>query len=203
MHPATHNVGRPASESGDLYIPIDPKCLFDDWQTARRRDFEPSPRQRLLMDAVVRALKDGLFYSEEVKSRVAELVHFDRTRSTDVLRVEGGDFGMDVYYARRAVDARATFDREAAAAAELRLRAGDRLGTLVFMDGKRTTGVTMLESVDSWTWKFEGKRGTARVTGTGSALNLKHAIERAHERGNRTDSYQEFVASREDLLTTT
>jgi hypothetical protein len=198
MNPDTPHAG--ASESGGPYIPIDPKNLFDDWRLAKRRGFEPNPRQRLLMDAVARARKEGLYYTTEVSKRVAELVRFDMSQNTGEQRVEGGDFGMDVYYARRALEARSTFEQEDVAARDLQLHAGAALGTLVFTDFKRTTGVMLLEPVDAWTWKFEGKRGAARVTGTASVLQLKYAIERASERGLRADTYTEFVASRTNLL---
>jgi hypothetical protein len=198
MNSDTPNSG--ALEGDSPYIPIDPKSLFDDWRMAKRRGFEPNPRQRLLIDAVARARKEGLFYTAEVSKRVAELVRFDLSQNTGEQRVEGGDFGMDVYYARGALEARCTFEQEDVAARDLQLHAGAALGTLVFTDFKRTTGVMLLEPVDAWTWKFEGKRGAARVTGTASVLHLKHAIERATERGLRADTYAEFVASRAKLL---
>lgn len=184
-----------------VYVPIDPRQLYSDWSGYDQRGFAPNSRQRLLMDAIEQALSEGLFDSEAVKHRVAQLVGHDRASDTNVLNVQGGDFGMDVYYARRAREAEVRREAETTAAAEMRLRTGDVLGTLVFSDYKRTTSVTLIEAIDAWTWKFEGKRGSARVIGTGSVLQLKNAIDRALGQRVRKDSYAEFLASRQrDLL---
>lgn len=182
------------------YLLPDPRLLHDDWKLNRHRDFQPNPRQRLLMDAVAKALGERLHDSEDVKDRAAQLVGFDRSKSTNVLNVHGGDFGMDVYYARQAVAAQAEYASQADAAAEMRLTIGDSLGTLVFSDYKRTTSVKLLEAVDAWTWRFEGKRGATRVTGTANALHFKNAIERACELQQRKANYAQFVESRVSLL---
>ncbi|MBI2770506.1 MAG: hypothetical protein HYX47_12845 [Burkholderiales bacterium] len=179
------------------YVPIDPHQLHADWIGYDHRGFAPSPRQRLLMGAIRQALAERLFDSEAVKDRVAQLVGYARGSDTNVLNVHGGDFGMDVYYARRAREAESRNEAEAETASEMCLQAEESLGTLVFSDYKRTTGVKLLEPVDAWTWKFEGKRGSSRVAGTASVLQLKSAIDRAFQQGARKGPYAQFLASRD------
>jgi len=178
------------------YVTIDPRKLHADWCDYDHRGFAPNQRQRLLMDAIRQALAEGLFDSEVVKNRVAQLVGYERASDTNVLNVHGGDFGMDVYYARRARDAEVRHQAEAHAASEMCLHPEDVLGTLVFSDYKRTTSVKLLEAVDAWTWNFDGKRGSSRVTGTASVLLLKGAIDRAFEQGVRKGPYAQFLANR-------
>lgn len=144
------------------------------------------------MASVERAIDDGVFYNKEMTERVAKELGY--TGPTD----DGSVFKTDVYLARGTVEAKRKYANQTAIANELNLKAGDNLGTLIFNDFKVTTGVTV-ESVskDGRDIKFTGKRGPARVSAQTQPESIKAAIDRAHEKGKRKDTYAEFVASRQ------
>ncbi len=172
------------------------KRIGDDWQGYNSREWKPDARQQVVMDAVAAALDSGLFYSRELKDRVAtDLGVSDEVRAKNRSNVEGGDFGYDVYYARKAVEARRelqSLDRETERAS---FKAGDKLGVLVFSDYKATKAV-VVETVEDGLVTFTGKRGNVTVRGKANALQLKAAMDRAKERGNRLDDFDAFVAGR-------
>ncbi|MDM0037300.1 hypothetical protein QTI33_34605 [Variovorax sp. J22P271] len=62
---------------------------------------------------------------------------FLHARNTE--RVDGGDFGYDVYYARSAVEAMRHQRKLVATAQALAFQPGDKVGALIFNDGKRNT----------------------------------------------------------------
>lgn len=175
-----------------------PESVHKDWPRAEWSDFEPSPRQQVVMDAVASALDEGKYYTDDVRERASELLGV----SPDVLarnksNVEGGDFGFDVYYARKAVEAQRANNKSRQLADEMALKPGDVLGTLVANDYKRMTGVKVVSISDSGlSAVIEAKRGTATVRGEMGVDALKAAFDRANERGNRKDTYADFVKSR-------
>ncbi len=174
-----------------------------EWRDAKGRetqhpDFEPTARQQILMDAVGKVLDAGAFYSDDVTAKVAEMLGV----SKDVLAsnrtgVQGGDFGYDVYLASRALETKRATKNSEKIARELNLSVGDSIGTLMFLDFKVTTGVTITSKNDTGLiYRITGKRGAAVLNAEVGVDNLKGAIERAHERGKRKDSYADFIASR-------
>jgi hypothetical protein len=70
--------------------------------------------------------------------------------------------------------------------------AGTALGTLVFNDYKRTTGVVVADGTCDDSVVLNGKRGRAQVQITTGFLAIKSAFERATSLGMRKDSFEEF-----------
>lgn len=69
--------------------------------------FVPNWEQKMMIDAVEKALLDSVFYTSDMYQRVtAELAPYltPELLKQGAERVENGDFGMDIYYARKAVE---------------------------------------------------------------------------------------------------
>lgn len=82
-------------------------------------------------------------------------------------------------------------------AAALSLNAGDKLGTLVFNDFKRTTGaVVHTIEEDGLHVVIAGKRGAKPIGLRCNVTSLANAIRNAHERGARSDTYEDFKLAR-------
>lgn len=163
---------------------------YDDWAGYKGRDFAPTPRQRLVMDAVAAALAAGLYYTRDVRAHCAAALaitpEVDAHQHSERMRVEGGTFGMDCYYARGALDAIETHRREDEAAAQLALKPGDKLPPLMFADFKLTLAC-VVEAVGEGgrSCTFTGKRGRVAVRGTATAYQIANARDRAAERKAR------------------
>ena len=79
---------------------------YDQWRLCKSPAFEPTARQRLVMESAERALDAGLFYTVDVNAAVAKdlgVTTEQLGRNTE--RVDGGDFAYDVFYARSAIEA--------------------------------------------------------------------------------------------------
>lgn len=171
---------------------------YEQWSLCKSPAFEPTPRQRLVMEAAERALDAGLFYNVDVNAAIAK----DLGVTTEQLarnseRVDGGDFGYDVYYARSAVEAMRYQRKLEATAQALAFQPGDKIGALIFNDGKRNTGM-VLTKVDAAgiELEIEGKRAGKPIglrTNVGAVAN---AIAIAFDRGARKDTYEEFKLTR-------
>lgn len=172
----------------------------ESWMAAQSPSFKPTARQQLLMDAVAKALDDGAFYNSDVDEHVAKALGVTlEQRARNSRGVEGGDFGYDVYGASKAVEAQRSNAKSREFANALNLNPGDALGTLIFNDGKVTTGVKVIGLNDSGLIvivTFTGKRGSATLNGEVGIDRLAAAMDRAKERGKRKDGYAEFVAGR-------
>ena len=200
---ATEQQAAPGRQSAESAYTLPSGSIGDEWRDGQKRsqehpDFTPTPRQQLLMDAVAKALDDGAFYNKDVDDHVAKTLGVTKEqRARNSHNVEGGDFGYDVYHARRAVEAQAQEAEAAKIRAELNLRADDKLGTLIFNDFKQTNSVEVVSiTEDGRRASFKGKRGAVAVTFKTTVPAVKFAIELAHERGKRKDSYEEFIAGR-------
>lgn len=183
--------------------------INDEWRDAKGRgtqhpDFEPTARQQILMDAVGKVLDAGAFYNDDVQAKLAEMLGVGKdVLASNRTGVQGGDFGYDVYLARHALETKRATKNSEKIAQELNLSVGDSIGTLMFLDFKVTTGVTITSKNDTGLiYGITGKRGAAVLNGEVGVDNIKGAIERAHERGKRKDSYAEFIASRKEQAST-
>lgn len=177
--------------------------INDEWRDAKGRgtrhpDFEPTARQQMLMDAVGKVLDAGAFYNDDVQAKLAGMLGVGKdVLASNRTGVVGGDFGYDVYLARHALETKRATKNSEKIAQELNLSVGDSIGTLMFLDFKVTTGVTITSKNDTGLiYGITGKRGAAVLNGEVGVDNIKGAIERAHERGKRKDSYADFIASR-------
>lgn len=173
------------------------KDVSRNWDGRKQRGFEPTSSQVLVIDAVQAALGAGKFYSDEVVAYCAAFLGLseeDRLANFDRTRVEGGMFGMDCYYARDYLQHCKDVAAEAQARTLLQLREGRALGVLVFNDGKRVTGCSVVEVRDDDT-VLSGKRGSKILVLAAKATAIQHAMDRACERGFRRDDFARFVAA--------
>lgn len=122
---------------------------------------EPTAEMTVLMDAVGRALAANKHYSCDVLAYVladmAGRIVGDVEKGKGPGGVEGGVFGMDVYYARGAIDARR--ERAENAAALQRIVVGQEFGTLK-IGGKRTCHCTVT-AIRGYTVELSASRGRA------------------------------------------
>lgn len=161
-----------------------------DWSGYALRAFQPTERQRPVIEAVRAALAAELFYSNEIMQFCAQqLCVTPAQAAVGAKRVEGGEFGMDCYYARRYLESREKIAAEDAAHQRLAPRVGMRLGTLRFNDFKRNTGMVVDEVLPDGRLKLRGKRGAYEVTVECTALQVAKAVDRAAERGWRKDRF--------------
>lgn len=173
---------------------------YNEWRRNECADFQPSARQQIVMDAVRQALSEGLYYTNDVRPRVAQILGVTGDDlSRGALRVEGGDFGMDVYYARQALEAQQRHTAIAKSAAEMRLKVGDVIGATMFNDFKLNHKTEVIDVAAANEYRLKARRGAATVTFTANAQSLRIAIERAFEKGKRKLSYEQFVAERGDV----
>ena len=167
----------------------DARTYHDEWAPKERRDFTPSARQLVIIEAVRGALAAGCFYSSDVLKHCAASLSVsaaDLAAQTPNFRTEGGLFGMDCYHARGYLRARDLHAAEDAAAAELAAHVGQKLGPLIFSDFKLVRAATVETVSDGGRLlTFTGKRGTVPVHGETTALQIKHARQRAAERAAR------------------
>jgi len=191
-----------ADEPGTLrmtrYELPEPGECSKEWLRYGAADFAPSARQQLVMAATERAIAAGHFYSVDINEAVAaDLGVTSEQRARNSHMVEGGDFAFDVYYAGKALEtiSRRKLRRETAAC--LGLTAGANLGTLVFSDGTCTTSCAV-RSVGETGVELElrGKRGGLVVGVACDVMGLANAVRRAHERGMRPDSFDQFKLAR-------
>lgn len=171
------------------YVPLD-KPSHEDWRGVEREDFIPSARQLQAITAVRVCLNEGLFYTVDVLARFIELLGIPPAVSGSRReKVEGGEVGMDAYYARKYVEAQATYMAERAAAAKMALVVGSKLGTIRLSDMKRYTSL-VVESVlpTGMHFRLTGKRGSTGIAVEMTALAIQRAIDRAFDAKQRKDN---------------
>jgi hypothetical protein len=147
-----------------------------------------------VIDAVQRALDAGKFYTTDVlASVITDLGSYLRPGDTEVGKgeVEGGIFGMEIYYAREFIRNQSARKALADAEAKLNLQVGTSLGTLVFNDFKVNSNC-VVEAIDGATITVAGKRGKYIVKLETNALGIQYALERAFSKGKRKSA--ELVA---------
>lgn len=186
----------PASEAAPAYtLPAD---TYKDWHACESRAFVPNARQSIVMAAVSAALASGLYYTANVRKHcMATLAPSADDVARGLNRVEGGEFGMDCYYARKTLDAQKKHAAEDAASASLALSVGDVIGSLVFNDYKLVrAAVVSAVSADGLTVTIDAKRGASVVRFEGAPLSVQYAIDRAHEKGKRKENASDWSAMR-------
>jgi hypothetical protein len=172
---------------------------YNDWSLNETEAFKPDPRQQLVVDAVQAALDSGLYYTDEVRAFCAKHlgVSAKDQESTGKIRTEGGEFGMDCYYARQYLTAQTRFTKMRQEYGRLNPHEGQKLGTLTFNDYKRTTGVVVMKILDEGrVIRLAGKRGASNVEFETDATSISCAFARAKEKGHRKDGFEEFVSKR-------
>lgn len=172
-----------------------PENVYEEWHGCEGLTFLPNQRQQLVIEAVRTALGEGRYYTSDVHERCVELLKptFDDLQ-VQKTKVEGGAVGMDFYYARGYIAAQQAFAAEREALSQLRPQVGMQLGTLMFNDFKRTTGVRVIEvMLDVLTLRLQGTRGSQTVQFTCGAVAVKSAMDRAAERDLRKGGFADFV----------
>jgi hypothetical protein len=190
------------SNQGDAVTPRyelpEPGKCHDEWRAYPSPAFRPTPRQQLVIDATARAIDAGAYYSVDVKSAVAaELGVTPEQLARNTHKVDGGDFGYDLYFARGALEAIRRQKKAIETAEALALRPGDAIGALIFNDGKRSTGAVVqsvgAEGIDL---EIRAKRGGKPIAFSCRIDALANAIRTAQERGARRDTYEDFKLAR-------
>lgn len=168
-----------------------PANTFMDWRGCERYDFVPTPRQQLVVDAVQKALDAGNYFTKDVLEFCKQVLQVSEAQaSVAVTRVEGGEVGMDLYYARKYLGKQKELQEALAVVKLLQPHVGQQLGTIMFTDYKRITGAFIAEvSADSLSMTVQGKRGHAVVAFSCNPLSIVHAIDRAAGRGQRKTNF--------------
>lgn len=172
-----------------------PKDTYKDWARNESRQFVPDARQKMVIEAVRRAIEDeNLFYTKDVYAFCVKLLLPNiEDLEKCVKTVEGGEVGMDLYYARRYLDAQKRFALEDSVLVKLRPQPGMKLGTLVLQDLKRYTGAVITEVEDD-SITVEAKCGSLSHRFKTSPVGVRNGIDRACERKLRKNNFAEFCS---------
>ena len=172
-----------------------PEDTYKDWAGNETRAFTPDERQQLVIEVVRRAIEDeGLYYTKDVYAFcVKQLIPSPDDLAKSAKTVEGGEVGMDLYYARQYLDARKRIAKADLAKSQLRPQVGMVVGTLALQDLKRYTGA-VITTVNGHELTLQAKRGSVGVRFTTTPLGLSRAIERAHEKKQRKTNFAEFCS---------
>lgn len=174
------------------YVPVvDP---YKDWQGRQSEDFTPTERQLVVIAAVRAALQEKMFYTSDVLAFCKTFLGISAEQAAvGAGSVEGGSFGLDLYYARDWIGLQEGHAAESKAKERLKPFVGQALGTLVFNDMKRNSGMVITAIGEGKVFTLTGKRGAYKVTLTCSARQIENAMNRAFERGTRKDDFNSFV----------
>lgn len=172
-----------------------PEDTRTDWALHETRGFVPNERQQLVIEAVRRATEEAkLFYTKDVYAFSVKLLMPDaESLSKNATKVEGGEVGMDIYYASRYTDARKAFAREDAAAAKLKPMVGMKLGKLRLQNLKSCTGSTItMVAVDAIA--VDATLGSKRIRISTDARGIAHMMDLAYELGQRETNFEQFCS---------
>lgn len=137
------------------------------------------PWQQALKASVQRALDQRLHYTRDVLAFVvADIGVSEEALARDSAKVEGGAVGMDVYYARKQLEAEARERREAQLRAALALRPGEQIGKIMAGDHKQILGCEVLEVSDKGV-KLRGTRGPHKVEADATYTGIYQGAEQA------------------------
>lgn len=184
------------SENSTVYELPCSKDVMKAWIGCKRKDFEPSKNQQLVVEAVAEAVKKGMFRTVEIRDFCAKILHLtdeQLARNFERMPTEGGVFGMECYYANDYISAQKSFAQEHEVLNRLQPHVGQVFGALVFNDGKRRNRCVVKGVLDNGEILIQGKIGSNEFSGAVSAVAIMRAIDRAFEKKARKDDYSEFV----------
>jgi len=174
----------------------------DDWVDHLARGhqhpgFVPTERHLPVVEAVQHAQSLGAFYTDAIAEAAAQHLGLD----VSALPPESaGAFRMDAYYATQALASRSAFHDTEEAAQGFRLRPGDAVGAIVGNDLKLIQGISLVSVDETGThYQLKGRKGSTSFLLSMSALALKVAVDAAHAKGKRRDSFHDFALSRAHL----
>jgi len=184
------------------YVPPS-RGIHDDWDGCKLESYTPTERQKSVIEAVKSALESKRFYTGEVLKYCIDYLDVTPEQSkVGAGRVEGGDVGMDCYFARDYLRHAQEHADARNSLAMLKPFVGQDLGTLVFTDMKRTTGMTVKAlSDDQKEITLQGKRGRFMVELVCTARQIEHAMNRAFDKAMRKDTFND-VYKLNDIETT-
>lgn len=166
---------------------------YKDWAGRFLPSFEPNERQKAVLNAVREALDSRLFYASDVLAFCIKRLGVTQAQAdVDARSVSGGRVGMDIFYARDALERTAFFAAERDVLIQLRPSVNQQLGTLVFNDGKRNSNMRITAlSQDSLQITMDGKRDKASVRIESTPVGIRTAIDRAAEAGFRRKNFEQ------------
>lgn len=157
-------------------LPIGPAFDRDRWNTSNPVTDEMRP----LYNAIAAAMDSGIFYTRDMLKHITERFAFTGSGLDSHKNVEGGAIGMEIYYARRRIDADRNAIAQKAALERLAIGVGDKLGPLYFPSIRK--GMYRNNSVIAITAQeitFEGTAGNRRFTVKASPTAVENALTRA------------------------
>lgn len=174
------------------YVPPS-RGIHDDWDGRKLENYTPTERQKSVIEAVKSALESKLYFTDEVRKYCIDYLGVTPEQSmVGAGRVEGGDFGMDCYYARDYFRHALEYAKERNSLSMLKPFVGQALGTLVFNDFKRNTGMMVKAlSDDQKDITLQGKRGRFVVELVCTARQIENAMDRAFEKSMRKDTFND------------
>lgn len=153
------------------YQPAPNNDQHKDWLGYDREGFVPDARQQVLVHVINVALIKGLYYTADILKFAIEYLEIPAdVANARSKNVEGGDVGMDMYYARGYVRAQKGFAEIKESHEKLKPYVGMVLGSLR-IDFKRVN-CCVVQSVEGTKIGFSGKRGSVSVSGFGNSSNL-------------------------------
>lgn len=201
---ATSSASPMVVQNDDVVTPERPRYvppsrgIHDDWDGCKLESYTPTERQKSVIEAVKSALESKQFYTDEVLKYCIDYLGVTPEQSkVGAGRVEGGDFGMDCYFARDYLRHAQEHADARNSLAMLKPFVGQDLGTLVFNnDFKRNTGMTVKALSDNQKEiTLQGKRGRFVVELVCTARQIENAMDRAFEKAMRKDTFNDVYQS--------
>lgn len=176
-----------APQMGEFYpMPTNGSASSNEWRKVVAQLIPIDKYKQRMVEAVQRSLDKNLFYTVDVLADV--ILDMRNLIAPGVLEtkngVEGGPFGMEVYYARDYLRRILEIKNMNAATERLNLQTGTQLGSLIFNDFKLNTNCTVISS-ENGDYRISGKRGKYSISLTTDALSIECAMTRAFEKGKR------------------
>jgi hypothetical protein len=189
----------PSQDAGRIFLWPFTDDPYVRWTPVVRRQQQPNADMQQLIDATQAAVDDGLKYADEVYASVVARMAARLTPellARGATRVERGNFGMEIYYARKYLDALQLEQRLADAFEQLAAQPGMHLGPLIFLDQKQTSACYVVRVDDhSGLITVRGKRGRHEVQVESTALQILAAVRSYRDRLGRRTGREEHSCS--------
>lgn len=143
-----------------------------------------TPAHDAMKTAIGKALDAGVFYSVDMANVVAEaLCVTQEQRDADIVPgkarcVEGGPFAMEVYLARKVVEAERFAIKDAVQRDKMSLVVGQKVGKLYLNDGKYAMGA-VVDSLTDKSVTLRASRGAQKIVFKCTYIALQSYIDRA------------------------
>jgi len=180
------------NDAKSTYTPPENNDYQKDWKgeykqgriTEEHPEFKPTERQQIIIDATKKALDEGITFTQPIQNRVGEILVVPKDSPLRIAsaenNVEGGVFGMDVYYAEKYINAQKKLANNIQAAKDYGFTAGYKVGKIKTSNDEVLTSV-VISSIDKYgDVTLSGKRtnGKSYELSTGASA-VKLMAERA------------------------